>query len=462
MISTRLRLPAMSAMPKVDGCSVAAGPGADLDPGGFARPAWTPARRAALGLLLAVISAFLAVEAAAESVFAVPQASAAARAWSRDRDLLWLLGQAAALGLPALLLVSGLGARLRTWLNRLMGGRRLLTASLFAGIYAALFVAVNLPVAALRQVRAEPFGLAAPGWAAWATAQLQTAWPLLAGALLLGWAPYWLFARSPRFWPVWAAGILIPLGAAALIAQPLGLDLQPLSDPKPREAISELAARAGAPEPRTALLQAEGADPCRGEMAAVKGLGPTKVLALSSNFLRTRPERQVRAAIAHELKHYTRNDDWKAFNALAALVVGGLTVLALGGNIALRFGSGRFGFNHLADPASLPLLALLSALFGLAGGAAFHRYGNYVEREADRFALELTQDNAATAGLMQHDLACMRLRNPETSWIQQTFRQNHPSIGARIAFAQAYRPWATGEEQRYAHSFRPSVTSGPL
>jgi Zn-dependent protease with chaperone function len=301
---------------------------------------------------------------------------------------------------------------------------------------------------------AEPFGLASPSWGAWVVARVEGAWPLLAGALLLGWAPYWLLRRSPKFWPVWACVVLIPLGGAALMAQPLLLDLRPLPESPASAAVTELAARAGAPQPRTAVLRTGSDDPCQGEMGSVKGLGPTKVLALGAHLLQSQPEPQVRAVIAHELKHYTRNDDRNAFYALAALVVAGVGVLALGSDLALRFGAGRFGFDQLADPASLPLLALLLALFTLAGGAAFHRYGAHIEHEADRFALELTRDNAAVAALMQHDLSCTRLKDPDASWIQRTFRQSHPSIRARIEFARFYRPWLTGGRQVYAPRFR--------
>lgn len=419
----------------------------------------TPARISLLGAALAVAlamppAALAAAQTLADGVFVVPEPSAAARAWDRYRDLIWIGKQAVTLALPAWLLFSGAGARLRTRLDRHTGGRRLLTATLFAGLYAVLFSAATLSVSAIGRLLAGPLGVEVPSWGEWASVQAGSAWPLVAGALVLGWAPWWLFARSPRFWPGWSSAVLIVAGAAMLVAQPLGLELRPLTDARAQAAISELAAHAGAPTPRVALLVTDPSDPCAGAMGTVKGLGPTKVLVLGSAFLQTRPERQVRSVIAHELKHYTRNDDWKALYALAALVVGGTGALALGGALALRLGAGRLGFDSLADPASLPLLALLLGIFSLAGGAAFHRYGHHVEHEADRFALELTRDNAGAAALMQHDLSCTRWRNPDATWIQRTFRQNHPSLRSRIEFARTYRPWERGEKETYAGGFR--------
>jgi hypothetical protein len=60
---------------------------------------------------------------------------------------------------------------------------------------------------------------------------------------------------------------------------------------------------------------------------------------------------------------------------------------------------------------------------------------------------------------MQYDLSCTRLKDPDASWIQRTFRQSHPSIRARIEFARLYRPWLTGGRQTYAPRFR---SPGPL
>ena len=412
----------------------------------------TPRAAWILSVLLLAVLTLAPLEVIAQSPFVVPEPSAAARDWSRHRDLLWLVEQALAVGLAALLLFSRRGAELRTRLDRITGGRRLLTATLFAGVYAALAIVVNLPVSATRQMLAEPLGLAAPGWGMWAAARAGGAWPLLAGSFLLGWAPYLLFSRSPRLWPIWAGALMITVAAAALITQPARHDLRPVTDLKLKQEISRLAVRAGAPDVRFAIRRADRDEPCGG--ATVLGLGPTKVLALDSALLRHHSRREVAQTIAHELKHYTRNDDRQGLYVAVALVVGGLTVLFFASAFALRRGARRFGFDQLSDPASLPLVVLILTVFALAGSAAFHGYGRHIEQEADRFGLELTHDNVAQAVQMQRYLSCSRLKDPDVSWIQQTFQRNHPSIRARIGFARDYRPWVTGERQVYGHRFR--------
>jgi STE24 endopeptidase len=172
--------------------------------------------------------------------------------------------------------------------------------------------------------------------------------------------------------------------------------------------------------------------------ATVLGLGPTKVLALDTGLLRHHPQREIEQVIAHELKHYVRGDDRKALYAAILIIVGGLAFLFAGAEIATRASGGRWGFDRIADPASLSLLLLLAAAFNLAATAGFRAYGRHVEQEADRFSLALTNDPAAQVALIQRLLSCSRLKNPDVGWVQKTFRQNHASMRERIELARRH------------------------
>jgi STE24 endopeptidase len=368
--------------------------------------------------------------------FVVGEASALARAWDQWRDGLWLAEQGALLLLPLLLLLSPLGVGIRRKLDGWTGGRRLLTASLYAGLYALLITAVRLPLSAVRRHVAELFGLSSQDWGAWAIAQAGAAAALVVGGLVLGLAAYLLFKRWPRLWPLQAGALILTGVVGVLLAQPSMHDLRPVADPELQRTVARLAERAGASGVRVVIRSAEREQPCGG--ATVLGLGPTKTLAIDTGLLRHHTEREVAQTIAHELKHYVRNDDWRALYAAIVITVSGLLVLFLASHLAIRWGGRRLGLHDLADPASLPLLALVLMIFSLTASAAFHRYGRHIEQEADRFSLELTQDGVAQAALMQRYLQCARLYDPDASWIERTFQRRHPSFRERIAFARDY------------------------
>ena len=105
---------------------------------------------------------------------------------------------------------------------------------------------------------------------------------------------------------------------------------------------------------------------------------------------------------------------------------------------------GRFGFDRLDDVASLPLIALLLGLASLAIEPAGLAVSRTMERQADRFGLELTRNNHAAATafvkLQQENLA-----NPRPGWFYVLWRGSHPSLAERIEFANNYHPWAQND-----------------
>jgi hypothetical protein len=130
--------------------------------------------------------------------------------------------------------------------------------------------------------------------------------------------------------------------------------------------------------------------------------------------------------IAHELKHYIQGDDKKALYAAIFMIIGGLAVLSFGSAFAVRVSGGRWGFDRISDPASVPLLALIALVISLVAAAGFHAYGHHIEQEADRFSLDLTHDRVAQAALMQRLLSCSRLRNRMWGGFRRHFDKTTP------------------------------------
>ena len=83
-------------------------------------------------------------------------------------------------------------------------------------------------------------------------------------------------------------------------------------------------------------------------------------------------------------------------------------------------------------------------------GLAFSRH---VEHEADRFGLEITQDNYAAA-MAFVKLQQENLGNPWPGTVVKILRLSHPPLGERVEFANDYRPWEKGEPLRYGQYFK--------
>ena len=113
----------------------------------------------------------------------------------------------------------------------------------------------------------------------------------------------------------------------------------------------------------------------------------------------------------------------------------------------------RFGVTEPSDIASLPLLVLLFSVFFLLAQPIALAYSRHIEREADRFALEITRDNRAMATAFAI-LQDQNLVHPRPGPLYVPWRARHPAIAERVEFANSYRPWESGERLVYGDHFQ--------
>lgn len=298
----------------------------------------------------------ISFHAMASDLVAIPPTTQRAIAFSRDANLLWLAGRMFLLGIPAVLLFTGVATRLRRTLTRIARGNR-----------------------------------------------------------------FWMFHTY-----------------------------KPLENERLRAMIAALAARARLPD--TPIVQSDGdaSDSCG--VACVTGLGPSRRIVISDTALAHYSEREMRSIVSHEMKHYIKDDNVKAFVVVSALLLVGLWLADRLGRVAVERWKQRFGFSELSDPASIPLLVLCVTLVYVAADPLFLAYARHVEFEADRFGLELAQDNRAAAMTFVKDAQLAPIAS-EPGWFATVFRENHPSIAERIKFANAYHPWRDGKPLVYGDDF---------
>ena len=113
----------------------------------------------------------------------------------------------------------------------------------------------------------------------------------------------------------------------------------------------------------------------------------------------------------------------------------------------------RFGFSEASDVASLPLLLLLISVFSLALRPMAFAYTRHIERESDRFGVEITRNNHAMASALA-TLQDENLAHTRPGPLYVLWRSWHPPIAERIEFVNGYRPWATGQSLTYGEYFR--------
>jgi Zn-dependent protease with chaperone function len=374
----------------------------------------------------------------------------------RTGNILWFVNTGWELLVPCFFLFSGLSARLRDWAHRI-GRRWFFVLCTYFILFTGLTYVLSWPLNYYQGfIRAHAYGLSNQTFARWQANSLKgLAIEIAAGCLFL-WIPYLLIARSPRRWWLYTALLLIPFAIFAVVIAPVVIDpvfndFHPMENHELEGKILALAERAGIEGSRVYVVD-KSVD-TKQVNAYVTGLGGTKRIVLWDTLLHRLNEREILFIVGHEMGHYVLHHVLVGTLVFAALAFVGLFLVDRGAGFLLRRFSARFGFNNLADVASLPLLLLgvnVAYLVLIPFGLAFSRH---IEHEADRFGLEITQDNRAAA----ESFVALQNENLSVPWVGRLYtlwRASHPSLGERIEFCNDYRPWENGEPLRYGGLFK--------
>lgn len=389
----------------------------------------------------------------------VPEPSAQAMRFYHSGNRFWLLNRAWAVAIPAAILASGLSARLRNAARRAAGGRWVLTISVYGILYLGVNFLIDLPLDYCETyIRPHVYGLSNQTPARWMAQNIKGLLVSMAGAFLFLWIPYLLMARSPRRWWLYAGLVTIPFGLCGAMIQPVLIDplfhqFGPMHDTALEARILDQAARAGIAGGR--VFEVDMSRDTKAVNAYVNGFLGTHRIVLWDTLLARLEPAETLFVMAHEMGHYVLGHVVRGILVSALLTIAALFLVDRAARWVIVRWHGRFGFDRLADIASVPLVLLLGQISGQALIPAGYAFSRYQEHEADRFALELTRANRAGA-LSFVALQRENLSNPRPGPLYRLWRATHPSLAERIEFCNAYRPWSEGQPLRYADRFRAS------
>ena len=393
---------------------------------------------------------------------AVPEPSEKAVSYHRSGNVLWAVGAAWGLLVPALFLFTGLSARIRDWAQRL-GRKWFFVVGIYFVIFTLINFAVSLPLAYyVGFVREHAYGLSNQTLDKWFGDTLKSlAVDMVVGVLVL-WVPYRLLKKSPRRWWLYTGLLTVPFLLALILVVPVWVEplfnkFGPVKDKALEAKILRLAERAGIEGGR--VYEVEKSEDTKTVNAYVTGFAGTKRIVFWDTTLAKMDERELLFVMGHEMGHYVLGHVWKTILFLSAVVM--LTLYAIHRTAGWLIGrhKHRFGFDRLSDIASLPLIILLFAAYVFVATPLVLAFTRHSEHESDRFGLEITRDNRACATAFTK-LQTENLRVPRPGLLYKLWRESHPPLGERIDFCNEYRPWETNRPRRYEHMFKDGGAGG--
>jgi STE24 endopeptidase len=351
--------------------------------------------------------------------------------------ILWNFLLAASISI--FLLTSRISARVRDFAQRVTRFKAAEVA-LYSVAYLTMTWALSFPLNLYQNFfREHQYGMATQNFAQWFREQsIGLALLLVLGTILLV-AFYAVCRRAPRTWPVWGTIVALLFGMLGMLIAPIYIEplfnsYKPLTDPAIKEPILAMA-RANQ-IPVTQVFQVDASRQTKRVGANVAGFLGTTRIALNDNLLRECTLPEIREVMAHEMGHYVLNHVTKLLVDAGIVVLIGLAITRAAFARAVARWGGKWGVNDIADPAGLPLLALILSSYLFLLTPVANTIVRASEREADAFGINTSRE---PDGMAKVALKLGAYRKLDPTPLEEFIFFDHPSGRARIRMAMDWK-----------------------
>ena len=352
---------------------------------------------------------------------------------------LQLWGLLYTLGVAWVLLGSGISRRLRELAERTTRFRWLQTP-LYAVGYTLLTFVLGFPLSVYEDFfREHQYGLSNLSFGGWMKEEGKgLGVGLVLGAVIFT-VLYAVLRRAPRTWWLWGAmATLALLGVVLVIAPvfiaPLFNTYTPLTDPELRDPILRMAQANGVPAQNVWVFDASKQH--KRISANVSGFLGTERISLNDNLLKRCTPAEIEAVMGHEIGHYVLHHVWEDFFQLGLVILLGFVfVRATFERVRTRWGR-EWGIRGVDDPAGLPLLAALLAVYFFVMTPVVNTIIRTNEQEADIFGLDTARQPDGFAGA---SIKLGEYRKLEPGPIEELLFFDHPSGRSRILMAMRWK-----------------------
>jgi STE24 endopeptidase len=351
--------------------------------------------------------------------------------------LLWnfLLGAA----ISILLLSSRISAKLRDFAEG-KSHFKALQVTLYTIPYILITAILTFPLTVYEGFfREHQYGMATQTFGPWFGEQLIALAVVLVGVTILLVVLYAVFRRAPRTWWIWGTGVAVVfsfLGGliAPVYIEPLFNTYKPLNDPAIRDPILAMAQANEIPVKQ--VFEVDASRQTKRVSANVAGFLGTTRIALNDNLLKQCTLPEIRMVMAHEMGHYVLNHGVKLVTYTGILILIGLALTRSLFDAAVRKWGTGWGVHGIADPAGLPLLALIFGAYFFVITPVQNTITRVTEREADAFGINTARE---PDGMAKVALKLGVYRKLDPGPVEEIIFFDHPSGRARIRMAMDWK-----------------------
>ena len=247
---------------------------------------------------------------------------------------------------------------------------------------------------------------------------------------------YWLIRRAGKRWWHWSGGLTaIVLAFVMLLApvliEPLFNKYEPVPPGKVRDAVVEMAGRAGIPPNKIYMFN--GSRQSNNFTANAGGVGSTARVAISDVALHKASLDEVRAVTGHEIGHYVLKHTWWGILFFSVLAVVFLWLAdRLFPGFARKFGSSAM----IADPRGVPILMFVVGVVSFLASPLLNTFSRTLETQADAYSLRTeNRPDALSTALVK----TAEYRYPRPGGLEEIVFYDHPSVERRVHTAMEWK-----------------------
>ncbi|MFU0800295.1 MAG: M48 family metalloprotease [Xylanivirga thermophila] len=342
--------------------------------------------------------------------------------------------------IPTIFLITGLSAKIRDFVQA-KSINSFTAICLYAFFYLLIDFLIALPLNYYSGfVIRHRFGLSNQNIHRWLSNVLKNTLISVLVWMLFLWLPYYLIKKYPDRWWLYLGLISIPVYTFVTLITPMYIDplfnkYMPIREGALKVRIESQLEKAGIEG--CDVYEVDKSRDTKEMNAYMTGVFGSKRIVIWDTTIDNLTEDETISIVSHEIGHYVKGHIWKS------IVLGGLlTIMVLYFTNILSFwimgmSDGAFGFTKLYDIASLPLFILVLNIIVFIASPAMNGYSRYIERQADRFEIELAGNKEAYLSSLDK-LYNKSLSLPRPSKIYKIFYCTHPPYEERVEMAKAY------------------------
>ncbi len=237
---------------------------------------------------------------------------------------------------------------------------------------------------------------------------------------------------SPGFWWLWVWGFVALVSIffmylSPYLIEPMFHKFEPVQDEELEQCIRQLMEKAGLHVSR--VMQMDASRRSRHSNAYFTGIGRVKRIVLYDTLLAQMERQEILTILAHEVGHWKKGHVWKRL--VMAEISGFLGFYAA--FRLLQWGGlpGVLGLPHASFPAQLVIVGFIGSIFMFPFTALSSWLSRRDERQADRFAAELSGTPVALATALVK-LNRENLGNLHPHPLYAKFYYSHPPVVERV------------------------------